>query len=279
MSMSFLFKILPILMISVFFVFTSCSEEKKNRDWIEDLETSQNNSQPTVSSSVPNIEGDWIQVKMEFSSPFNGDNVANVDFENQVVWSFSKDSLKLFEYPKYQWAHVPYHCKDNTVLFKQANDAPADVVHVFEQIGDTIKFTNTQGPITNYVYFVPFEEDENLALLKESKINWEVVLEEDWEFFNVRQLPGFDAISFDDFTPPSGFTKDALASPKFDIDGDVISYNAQGSDYDLKFIDLHEWLDTFYFSLEIIEADSSFNKALQYYRLGDVPKPFNSHLE
>ncbi|MFT5820486.1 MAG: hypothetical protein ACI8ZM_001728 [Crocinitomix sp.] len=278
MFVSTLFRNLSIFLFTLLIVLSSCGGKKERKDWIEDLGNSQNNSTPTAGSNVANLVGDWIQVKMEFSSPFNGGVVANVDFENQVVWSFTKDSIQIFEYPQYETANGPYSCKDNTVSFKQSNDvAVAEVAHVFEQLGDTIKFTNTQGPITNYIYFLPFQRTEELVILKENKINWDLVLQEDWGFFNVRQLPGFNAAEFDAFTPPSEFTNSTLSSSKFDVNGGVISYQASGGDYDLKFIEFHEWLDTFYFSLEVLQDNESVNKALQYYRLGEIPKPFNSY--
>ncbi|NOQ73209.1 MAG: hypothetical protein GQ574_14475 [Crocinitomix sp.] len=272
-----LFRNLSPFLFTLLLVLSSCGGKKEKKDWIEDLGNSQNNSVPTAATSVPNLVGDWIQVKMEFSSPFNGTEVANVDFENQVIWSFSKDSIQIFEYPQFETAHGPYSCKDNTVSFKQTNDAPVEVVNVFEQFGDTIKFTNTQGPITNYIYFVPFQAGDELNILKQSHVNWSIVFQEDWEFFNVRQLPGFEAVEFDEFTPPSKFTSATLSAKKFDNHGAVINYQAPEGDYDLKFIEFHEWLDTFYFSLEVIHENESVNKALQYYRLGDIPKPFNSY--
>jgi hypothetical protein len=278
MFVSTLCRISPIALFILLFALSSCGGEKEKKDWIENLENSQDKTTTAPATSVPNLEGDWIQVKMGFSSPFNGDNIANVDFENQVVWTFTKDSIQIFEYPKYEAASGPYTCQDNTVTFKQSNDPSVAVVkNVFEQIGDTIKFTNTQGPITNYIYFLPFQATEELTVLKQSKINWDTVLQEDWKFFNVLQLPGFAATEFDVFTPPNKFTSSTLGSSKFDVNGGLITYAANEGDYDLKFIEMHEWLDTFYFSLEVIDESESLNKALQYYRLGEIPKPFNSY--
>lgn len=266
---------LTISLFTILILISSCGAEKERKDWIEDLEKTQNNSSSTSSSSnIPSLVGDWMQVKMEFSSPFNGDNVANVDFENQVIWSFTADSIQMFEYPEYQKAHVPYTCKDNTVSFKQFNDATSEVANVFEQIGDTIKFTNTQGPITNFIYFLPFQVDGDLMQLKANKVNWNNVFKEDWNFLNVREQPGLEEVPFNDFIPPSKLTKESLTSSEFAVKGDMLTYQTESGDYELKFLELHEWLDTFYFSLEVINANQSLNKALQYYRLGYTPKPF-----
>ena len=275
MSIQTLFKVLPITSLVLLLLVSSCGGEKERKTWIEDLEQNQNNSNSSsTANNIPSLVGDWMQVKMEFASPFNGGNIANVDFENQVVWSFTEDSVQIFEYPQYQITHGPYSCKDNTVSFRQVNDGP-EVVNVFEQIGDTIRFTNTQGPITNFIYFLPFEADDDLDMLKTNKVNWDYVFQEDWEFYNARQHPGFDTTTFTDFTPPSTLNKKSLFSSKFDVNGDMLTYQSESGDYELKFLELHEWLDTFYFSLEVINANESLNKALQYYRLGDVAQPFN----